>query len=33
MNKGLPGSLKEVFTNVTPVERPSVLDSKVPDPN
>ena len=33
MNKGLPVSLKDVFTNVTPVERPSVLDSKIPDPN
>jgi hypothetical protein len=33
MNKGLPETLKEAFTNITPVERPSVLDSKIPDPN
>nr|YP_007507045.1 hypothetical protein I510_mgp46 [Ceratocystis cacaofunesta]YP_009704184.1 hypothetical protein [Ceratocystis fimbriata]YP_009710336.1 hypothetical protein [Ceratocystis albifundus]AFO38101.1 hypothetical protein [Ceratocystis cacaofunesta]QEN73747.1 hypothetical protein [Ceratocystis fimbriata]QFX74838.1 hypothetical protein [Ceratocystis albifundus]WPM94707.1 hypothetical protein [Ceratocystis fimbriata]WPM94759.1 hypothetical protein [Ceratocystis fimbriata] len=33
MNKGLPPKLKEAFPNITPVVRPSVLDSKVWDPN
>ena len=33
MNKGLPETLKYAFTNITSVERPSGLDSKIPDPN
>ena len=33
MNKGLPEILKDAFTNITPVKRSSVLDSKIPDPN
>lgn len=33
MNKGLPEILKDAFPNVSPIERPSVLDSKIPDPN
>ena len=32
MNKGLPETLKDVFINITPVERPSVLDCKISDP-
>lgn len=33
INKGLPPALKEIFPNITPSVRPSVLDSKVTDPN
>jgi hypothetical protein len=33
MNKGLPEILKDAFPNVSPIERPSVLVSKIPDPN
>jgi len=33
INKGLPPALKEAFPNITPSVRPSVLDSKVTDPN
>ena len=33
MNKGLPETLKDAFTNITSVERPNVLDYKIPDPN
>jgi len=32
-NKGLPEVLKETFPNITSIERPSVFDSKIPDPN
>jgi hypothetical protein len=32
-NNGLPEVLKETFPNITPIERPSVFDSKIPDPN
>ena len=33
MNKGLPEALKDAFTNITPVKKSSVLDSKIPNSN
>lgn len=33
MNKGLPPALQAIFPNITPINRPGVLDSKVSDPN
>jgi hypothetical protein len=33
MNKGLSKTLIDAFPNFSPVERPSVLDFKIPDPN
>jgi len=33
MNKGLSSSIKAAFPNIIPVNRPSVLDCKIKDPN
>ena len=33
INKGLPDELKAAFTDITPVQRPIVLDFRIKDPN
>jgi hypothetical protein len=33
MNRGLSEKLKGIFTNIIPVERPSVIEANIPDPN